>query len=66
MLTSGENEIQIEVSSTLFNAVKERLRDLRSLNMPAKVPKYYTQVQWAEFGLLGEVFLRGFRTVIIA
>jgi len=61
--TSGENEVVVEVTSTLFNAVKARMGDLRSVGAGVRVPRYYTQVQWAEFGLVGDVVVKRWRRV---
>ncbi|KAK4186481.1 hypothetical protein QBC35DRAFT_553987 [Podospora australis] len=41
-LNSGENEIVVEVASTLFNAVKARSGDLKSAGRGVQVPRYYT------------------------
>jgi hypothetical protein len=61
-----ENQITVEVSSTLFNAVKARMNDLKSVGMGVRVPRYYTQVQYAEFGLIGEVTLKSLRRVVLS
>ena len=60
---TGENEIVVETSSTLFNAVKARMNDLRTVGAGVRVPRYYTQPQWAEFGLVGEVVIKRWRKV---
>lgn len=62
-LKQGGNAIEIEVTSTLFNAVKSRVGDLKSVGLGVRVPRYYTGVGWAEFGLVGEVVVRRWRVV---
>ncbi len=59
----AENEVVIEVSSTLFNAVKARMSELRSVGKGVQVPRYYTQPNYAEFGLIGEVIVKQWRKV---
>ncbi|KAK3986205.1 hypothetical protein QBC44DRAFT_273625 [Cladorrhinum sp. PSN332] len=59
----AENVVEIEVTSTLFNAVKARAGDLKSVGLGIRVPRYYTGVGWAEFGLVGTVEVRGWRVV---
>lgn len=58
----NEVEIVIEVSSTLFNAVKARVKDVKSVGMGVRVPRYYEGV-WREFGLVGEVVVKRWRVV---
>ena len=60
-----ENLIEVEVSSTLFNAVKARMNSLRSVGKGTQVPKYYTDVDWAEFGLVGNVVIQTWRRVLL-
>lgn len=59
----SDNEVVVEVTSTLFNAVKGRMGELKSAGRGVQVPRYYTDVQWAEFGLVGEVVVRAWRRV---
>ncbi|GAB1316814.1 hypothetical protein MFIFM68171_07024 [Madurella fahalii] len=66
LITDGENEAIIEVASTLFNAVKARVSELRSAGRGVQVPRYYTQVGWKEFGLMGEVVVKGWRRVALS
>ncbi|KAK4163272.1 hypothetical protein QBC43DRAFT_355013 [Cladorrhinum sp. PSN259] len=61
-----ENVVEVEVASTLFNAVKNRLGDLKSVGLGVRVPKYYTGVGFQEFGLVGGVEVRGWRVVKLA
>ncbi|KAK3388042.1 hypothetical protein B0H63DRAFT_392879 [Podospora didyma] len=60
-----DNEVVVEVASTLFNAVKARMNDLRSIGLPVHVPKDYTQPAYKEFGLLGEVKIKTWRRVVL-
>ncbi|KAK3356690.1 hypothetical protein B0T25DRAFT_451217 [Lasiosphaeria hispida] len=66
LLRDGANEAAVEAASTLFNAVKARVNDVRSVGKGVQVPRYYTQVAWAEGGLSGEVVIRGLRRVVLA
>ncbi|KAK0613195.1 hypothetical protein B0T14DRAFT_410679, partial [Immersiella caudata] len=59
----GDNQVVIEVTSTLFNAVKARMNDVRSISKGIHVPRYYSQVDWADFGLVGEVVVKSWRKV---
>jgi hypothetical protein len=61
-----ENEVVVEVASTLFNAVKARMTELKSVGKGVQVPRYYTQVDWAEFGLVGEVVIKTWRRVLLS
>ncbi|KAK0735170.1 hypothetical protein B0T26DRAFT_691020 [Lasiosphaeria miniovina] len=60
------NEVEVEVASTLFNAVKARMGDLRSIGLPVHVPHDYDQVPYSQFGLLGEVVIRTWRKVALS
>ncbi len=62
----GENGVVIEVSSTLFNAVKARMGELKSVGLGVHVPKYYTQVQWADYGLIGDVVIKTWRKAVLS
>lgn len=66
VVVTRTNEAVIEVSSTLFNAVKTRMGDLRSVGMGVRVPRYYTQPGYAEFRLVGKVVVRQWRRVRLA
>ncbi|KAL1895595.1 hypothetical protein Sste5346_005064 [Sporothrix stenoceras] len=59
----GNNSMAIEVASSLFNAVKTRQLEVRSVGLGTRVPRYYTDGKWAEFGLVGEVVVRKWRRV---
>lgn len=60
----GTNEVVIEVSSTLFNAVKARVKEVRSVGTGVRMPRYY-EGAWREFGLVGEVVVRRWRRVAL-
>lgn len=62
---SRDNEIVVETTSTLFNAVKARVNDLRTIGNPIHYPKDYSQPAWKEFGLVGEVVVRTWRRVVL-
>ncbi len=59
------NDIRIEVASSLFNAVKARAADVRSVGLGTRVPRYYTEAAWADFGLVGDVVVRQWRRVVV-
>ncbi|KAK3321282.1 hypothetical protein B0T19DRAFT_466605 [Cercophora scortea] len=61
----GTDELAVEVSSTLFNAVKARAGDVKSIGIGIHIPKDYVQVGWKDFGLLGEVTVQSWRKVIL-
>ncbi|CAI4219795.1 unnamed protein product [Parascedosporium putredinis] len=65
-LVEGENTIRIEVSSTLFNAVKARVDSLATMGSPVMFPSSYSDdVPFQEFGLVGPVMIRQLRKVTI-
>ncbi|KAK3684141.1 hypothetical protein B0T22DRAFT_383697 [Podospora appendiculata] len=61
----GTDELTVEVSSTLFNAVKARAGDVKSIGLGIHIPKDYAQVGWKDFGLLGEVTIQSWRKVVL-
>ncbi|OAA66806.1 hypothetical protein SPI_01382 [Niveomyces insectorum RCEF 264] len=61
-----DNEIRIETASSLFNAVKARAGDVRSIGLGTRVPRYYTEGDWAAFGLVGDVYVQPWRRVVLA
>ncbi|KAK5655045.1 hypothetical protein OQA88_5944 [Cercophora sp. LCS_1] len=65
-LKQGQNEVVVEVTSTLFNAVKARMNDVKSIGKGIHVPKYYSEVNWADFGLVGEVVVKSWRKFKLA
>ncbi|KAI1275503.1 hypothetical protein F5Y07DRAFT_170671 [Xylaria sp. FL0933] len=65
LVVEGINEIKIEVTSTLFNAVKANIDHVKSVGRGAQTPSYYTDADWAEFGLIGPVKLRMARKVVL-
>ncbi|KAH8878917.1 hypothetical protein GQ53DRAFT_849936 [Thozetella sp. PMI_491] len=65
LVTAGRNEVRVEVSSTLFNAVKARIG---SLHTNGEVPwdsEHYTDVPYAGYGLVGPVEVQFLRRVVI-
>jgi hypothetical protein len=66
LVVEGTNEMKIEVTSTLFNAVKANIDHIKSTGFGVQTPSYYTDADWAEFGLIGPVELRVARKVVIA
>ena len=65
LVVEGTNEIKIEVTSTLFNAVKANIDHVKSIGYGVQTPSYYTDAGWAEFGLIGPVKLRTARKVVV-
>lgn len=66
LVRPGLNAIRIEVSSTLFNAVKARLPGLLSAGGQARAPDDYTKAGYAPFGLVGPVEVELLRWVPLA
>ncbi|KAK3314019.1 hypothetical protein B0H66DRAFT_630330 [Apodospora peruviana] len=62
----GDNEIVVETSSTLFNAVKARVNDLRTIGNSIHYPEDYSGPTWKEFGLVGEVVVKTWRRVSLS
>ncbi|KAI0475378.1 hypothetical protein GGR56DRAFT_510973 [Xylariaceae sp. FL0804] len=63
-----QHELRVEVSSTLFNAVKAGLADgsVESIGYGAEDPSLYTDSDWAAYGLVGPVRLGVLRSVVVA
>ncbi len=61
----GPNEIRIEASSTLFNAVKARLRTPTTATEVPDHPEYFSKPGYARFGLVGPVVVQFLRRVVI-
>ncbi|CAK7214333.1 hypothetical protein SBRCBS47491_002105 [Sporothrix bragantina] len=66
LLKARQNILSIEVTTPLFNAVKDRQQDLRSVGLGTRVPRYYTDGAWADYGLVGEVVVHQWRRVVVA
>ncbi|CAK7231257.1 hypothetical protein SEUCBS140593_007865 [Sporothrix eucalyptigena] len=64
-LVRTNNTLVIEVSSPLFNAIKDRQVDVRSVGLGTRVPRYYTDGTWAAYGLVGEVVIKPWRRVVV-
>ncbi|KAF4478574.1 hypothetical protein FAGAP_12315 [Fusarium agapanthi] len=65
-VVAGANEIKIEVSSTLFNAVKANLDTVKSIGFGPRDPKTYAEADYVAFGLVGPVTVRTLRKVPVA
>ncbi|CAK7225680.1 hypothetical protein SCUCBS95973_005945 [Sporothrix curviconia] len=65
LLRNGQNTVAIQVATPLFNAVKDREKDLRSVGLGTRVPRYYTEGAWAAYGLVGEVVVKQWRRVVV-
>jgi hypothetical protein len=52
------NEIRIEVTTTLFNAVKANVDRVFSIGYGPQTPAYYIEEDWQESGLIGPVEIR--------
>ncbi|KAH7020387.1 hypothetical protein EDB80DRAFT_821289, partial [Ilyonectria destructans] len=61
----GENTVQVEVSSTLFNAVKARVDWVKNMGQGPAVPDFYTAADWQAYGLVGPVRVRALRKVVV-
>lgn len=66
LVRPGPNTLRIEVSSTLFNAVKARLSALLSAGGQASAPDDYTKASYVPFGLVGPVEVEFLRRVPLA
>ncbi|KAI7909971.1 hypothetical protein M9X92_011356 [Pyricularia oryzae] len=61
----GQNSMRVEVTSTLFNAVKARVDGVENFGLGPNVPQFYTAVDWQEYGLVGPVRVMAFRKVTL-
>jgi hypothetical protein len=66
LVVPGENTVRIEVTSTLFNAVKARLTSLRSVGMSPNKQEYYTKVNYTAYGLIGPVVVEVLDRAVIS
>ncbi|KAH7020710.1 uncharacterized protein B0I36DRAFT_275040 [Microdochium trichocladiopsis] len=57
------NSIRVEVSSTLFNAVKARVNYIKANGFGPSVPEFYTTAGWQPHGLVGPVTIKTFRRI---
>jgi hypothetical protein len=60
-LVSGPNTIKVEVASTLFNAVKARVDDVKANGIGPAAPVLYTAADWQKHGLIGPVSVKTLR-----
>ncbi|KAH8197840.1 hypothetical protein TruAng_007987 [Truncatella angustata] len=66
LVGAGSNKLDIEVTTSLFNAVKANIGRVFSAGYGPKTPTYYTAEDWHEFGLVGPVELRTMRKLCVA
>jgi hypothetical protein len=62
-LVKGSNTIQVEVASTLFNAVKVRVDYVKANGVGPAAPALYTSADWQKHGLIGPVSIKSLRKV---
>lgn len=64
-VVQGDNSIRVEVSSTLFNAVKARVDWIKNSGIGPLNPALYTGVDWQPHGLVGPVRVATLRKVVV-
>ncbi|KAM5353547.1 hypothetical protein ACJ41O_000197 [Fusarium nematophilum] len=64
-VVKGKNTIKVEVSSTLFNAVKARVDWVKNMGGGPAFPALYTASDWQAYGLTGPVYIRTMRKVSV-
>ncbi|KAG5808664.1 hypothetical protein H9Q74_011967 [Fusarium xylarioides] len=62
-LVKGSNTIRVEVASTLFNAVKARVDNVKANGIGPAAPVLYTSADWQKHGLIGPVSIKSLRKV---
>ncbi|KAJ4350294.1 uncharacterized protein N0V89_008915 [Didymosphaeria variabile] len=65
LVVSGSNLMEVEVTTSLFNAVKANIDHIFSMGYGPQTPSYYTDGDWQEFGLIGPIKLNTLRKVLI-
>lgn len=65
LVVSGNNITKIEITTSLFNAVKANLNLVRSIGAGPSDPSLFTNADWEQYGLIGPVELRALRRVFI-
>lgn len=65
-VVDGENSIEIEVTTTPFNAIKANVNRVFSISYSPQTPAYYIEADWQESGLVGPVELSILRKIIVA
>lgn len=63
-VVSGKNQIKIETSSTLVNAVKANIGTVRSIGVPPQNTQPYAN--YVDYGLVGPVTIRTLRKVVVS
>ncbi|KAI1344239.1 hypothetical protein F5Y15DRAFT_365918 [Xylariaceae sp. FL0016] len=66
LVVSGNNTLKVEVTTSLFNAVKANVDRVSSIGFGIQTPTYYTDADWQEFGLVGPVEVRSLRKLCVA
>ncbi|KAF7514853.1 hypothetical protein G7054_g14949 [Neopestalotiopsis clavispora] len=56
----------VEVTTSLFNAIKANVDRVFSIGYGPSTPAYYTEQDWQEYGLIGPVELRTFQKILVA
>ncbi|KAI0602064.1 hypothetical protein F4775DRAFT_298683 [Biscogniauxia sp. FL1348] len=65
-IVNGNNSLKVQVTTSLFNAVKANVDRVSSYASGPDIPTYYTEEDWQEFGLVGPVELRTLRKLCVA
>ncbi|KAH8707659.1 hypothetical protein GQ44DRAFT_691187 [Phaeosphaeriaceae sp. PMI808] len=65
LIVNGSNFMEVQVTTSLFNAVKANFDHVLSVGHGPNTPSYYTNEDWQEFGLIGPVELKAFRKVSV-
>ncbi|KAI5919751.1 hypothetical protein F4810DRAFT_465504 [Camillea tinctor] len=64
-IVDGNNNLKVQVTTSLFNAVKANVDLVFSYGSGPETPAYYTEEDWQEFGLIGPVELRTLRKLCV-
>lgn len=63
LVKNGSNFIEIQVTTSLFNAVKANIDSVLSIGAGPTNASFYTGQDWQEFGLVGPVKLKTLRRI---
>lgn len=66
LLVNGTNFMEVQVTTSLFNAVKANVDHVRSIGYGPNNSSHYTSEDWQKFGLIGPVQLTTRRRVQIS
>lgn len=61
LVQNGNNFMKVEVTTSLFNSVKENIDNALSIGFGPTNKTFYTSQDWHKFGLVGPVQLRTYR-----